>query len=88
MHAPLQEYFLADNCAGQAVSSIGLSGPTFMLENGTALQPEHSSTDYAAACDFSDVSGCIPDVGCGKPHVLLTAGGSTSRTTPAGAQLW
>ena len=85
---PLQEYFLASGCDEQAVSSIGLTGPLFTLDDGTALLPEHASTDYAAGCAFSDVTSCIPGVGCGKPHVLLTAGGATTRTVPAGAQLW
>ncbi len=82
-----QEYYLSDACAGQPLSSIGLTGPFF---NNRTIAAAHATASYTQ-CDLSDVTGCVTAHGstvCGAPHVLLTAGASTVRTTPSGGKLW
>ena len=74
--------------AGQAVAGVGLLGPALTLENGTPVAPVQATGDYAAGCEFAEVSGCIPGHGCGAPGVYLLGGGSTNRSTPAGTPLW
>lgn len=83
--ASFVEYFLADGCDNQAVSGIGLIGPSF---NNNSIVASQASPDYAGDCLFDDVTGCIPGLGCGAPYVYLTAGGQTQRTTPKDTPLW
>jgi len=79
------EYFLATGCDGQPVGSVGLFGPYFNERTSVALQ---AMPDYAGPCLYNDVSDCIPGHGCGRPRVLMTAGGTTNRTTEKGETLW
>lgn len=83
--ASFQEYFLSSDCPGQAVSGAGQIGPFF---NNRTITPTNATGDYVADCEYSDVTSCIPKLGCGKPNLYMLAGGSTKRTTPAGTQLW
>lgn len=81
-----QEYFLSNDCAGQALSTIGLIGPFW--ENRT-VAPSSATMFYAGNCTFADVHACImPGDQCGPSHVLLMAGGNVVQHTPAHSQLW
>ena len=82
------EWFEADNCAEETVAGAGQSGPRMLLADGTSVLPVQATPDYAAGCDFSDVTACIPGLGCGAHHVYQTGGGTTKRTNAAGVPLW
>ena len=65
---------------------IGLlgAGPYF---NGRKTPPLQGYPSYGSGdCKRSDVSGCIPGVGCGKPNVLLSGG--VPRNTTDKTPLW
>lgn len=83
--ADFQEYFESSDCANQAVSGIGLIGPTF---NNGSIVPSQASADYVAGCNYSNVGACIPGFGCGAPRVFMLAGGYTNRTQAKGVPLW
>jgi len=80
-----QEYYRASGCDKQALSVVGIYGPWF---NGRKLLPMAAEPAYKKGCEHSDVSGCIPGDGCGKPRVLLTGGGVIKRTTINGLNVW
>lgn len=52
------------------------------------MLPRQASGDYVADCAYSDVTACIPGVGCGAPGVYMLAGAATKRTTPKDTPLW
>lgn len=84
--AAFQEYFLANGCEGQAMSSVGLIGPYF---KDRSVVPSAANPSYAGTCQRADVHACIlPGDTCGPMHVFMLAGGHVTLTTPAGQQLW
>lgn len=81
-----QEYFLSNDCDGQALSAVGLVGPFW--ENRT-VTPSGAFMFYSGNCSHADVHACImPGDQCGPSHVLLMAGGTVVQHTPAQTQLW
>ena len=86
--ADFLEWFEATDCSGQAVAGVGLAGPRMATAGGAIVVPVNASGDYAAGCDFSDVTACVPGHGCGAPWVFMEGGGDTQRTIPAGTPLW
>jgi len=81
-----QEYFASNDCAGQALSAVGLIGPFY---KNRSVAPSSASMFYAGNCTYADVHACImPGDQCGPSDVLLMAGGNVSQSTPAGTQLW
>lgn len=85
--AHFQEYFLSSDCSGQAHSEIGLVGP-FLTPAGTAtiVAPSQAVANYAGNCTFDNVGGSAP--GFPQHSVLLQAGGTVKRITPANVPLW
>lgn len=83
--ASFQEYFLSSGCSGQAVSSIGLTGPTF--NNGT-IAATQGYAGYVTDCEYSNVTPCLPGGSCHEHTLVLTGGGYTNRTTAPNAPLW
>ncbi|CAK0844982.1 unnamed protein product [Prorocentrum cordatum] len=79
------EFFKGTGCDDQPVASVGLVGPYFEQRS---LSPPSAKAQYAPGCPWSDVSGCVPGEGCASPHVQLTGGGATQRTTADGEDLW
>ena len=81
---------MGTGCNGQALSSIGLIGPTFTLVGSNAsVTPTQATGSYDGGnCGHSNVAGCIPGYGCGSPNILLTSGGNTVPAVVAGTPLW
>ena len=80
------EYPVANGCAGQALSSVGIMGPWW--KNGS-VTPTQAFGGYAKGCAFADIGTCIYGAGCGPQRVLLTAGGTTVRKyTNTSEPLW
>jgi hypothetical protein len=78
------EYFLGGTCNGAVTTSVGITGPFF---NGRTVSASQAYPSYGSGgCTRSDVSACIPGVGCGKPHVLLRGG--VARNTSDKTPLW
>ena len=73
------EYFLGGTCDGAVTTQVGIAGPFF---NGRKTEPSQAHPAYGSSggCERSDVSACVPGVGCGKPNVLLSGGVKRNNT--------
>jgi len=81
-----QEYWKTTGCENQALSQVGLYGPYFKERT---LLPSRADPRYKRGCSHEEVSACIPgDDVCGKPRVLLSAGGTITATAKEGFDLW
>merc|ERR1719221_2242718 len=74
------EYFSGSGCDNQARSSVGIVGPFFAQRSRA---PSRAASAYGK-CGWSDTSSCVEGEGCGAPHILFPAGGTTGRTTEDG----
>ena len=89
---PRQEYFEADGCENQAVAAVAVIGPQMWQPNGSYVSPVGATGSYVAGCQYENVQGCMPGGSgswrCGSPIVMLSGGGRTNMSVPAGTQLW
>lgn len=80
------EYFRATGCEEQALSAVGLMGPYF--EGRSVVPYQAFPRPEPGACQRMDLASCIPGHGCGRPRLLLTAGGRTLSHVGFGQGLW
>ena len=75
------EYFAGGTCEG-------IGGPFFNSRKTIPSQayPSYGANSAKGACLRSDVSACVPGVGCGSPNVLLRGG--VARNTTDKTPLW
>lgn len=80
------EYFLGGDCDDVVQTQVGITGPYF---SAGAVTPTQAFPAYGGGdCNRSDVQGCIPGQGCGRPKVLLRGGAGIVRTSPNAKPLW
>ena len=82
------EYFAGGTCDGAATTQVGIGGPFFNSRKTLPSQayPSYGANSGPGACLRSDVSACVPGVGCGSPNVLMSGG--VARNTTDKTPLW
>jgi hypothetical protein len=85
MLTAFQEWFTANGCTGQAYAAVAQYGPWL---NGAVTPTQVLARYKPNHCFTSDVTGCVPNDGCGFPRLYMRGGGYTKRSTITGQALW